>query len=78
MVDALNDPGVTLEVLGAQWRAEMLISVAGVEQSVVSVVEQLVQFHPDGWQRGSLKANLSKYSGVAEIIFRLTLESVTA
>lgn len=77
MVHSLDNTGVKLEVLGAQWRAQMYIDDgSGTDVLVAELVERRVQADPDGWQRGSLAAHISKLSAVTTITFVLQLESV--
>lgn len=73
-----SDTAVTIKVLGARWRAQILIDIGGGDIVRAEWVESLVQARPDGWQRATLAANVSKLVGSATLTFRLALEQVTA
>jgi hypothetical protein len=75
MVHRLVDPGVKLDILGAQWRAQLYINDGVDDVLVTELVEHRVQADPDGWQRGALAAHISKLSAVTTLTFILKLES---
>jgi hypothetical protein len=79
MVAQLDDPNVSLFVLGAQWRAQMYVDM-GIGDPILraELTENVVQSDPDGWMRGSLAAHISKISQVVTLIFKLTLEHAAA
>lgn len=69
LVGHLNDPAVTVKVLGARWVARAYIT----DELRAEVAE------PAGheWQRSELALHLSKLTGTFQIKFTLALESVT-
>lgn len=76
MVHSLADTNVKLEILGAQWRAQLYINDGVDDVLVAELVERRVQADPDGWQRGSLAAHVSKLSlALTTLTFVLQLES---
>ena len=78
IVDTAADPNVTVEVLGARWKAQMFVDIGGGDVLRAELVEDLVQADPNGWQRGSLAAHVSKVAGVVILTFKLSLESITS
>ena len=75
IVHDLANANVTLEILGAQWRAQLYINDGTDDVLCAELVESRVQVDPDGWQRGSMAANISKLSAVTTLTFVLKLES---
>jgi hypothetical protein len=71
-----SDTALTLEVLGARWRAQLFIDTGSGPVLRAELVENLVQSDPNGWQRGSMAAHISKVSATATLTFKLILEPV--
>jgi hypothetical protein len=75
MVPVVGDTGVTLEVHGVRWRASLDLHDGIAPHRSIELVESEVQADGDGWLRAGLAANVSKYSGLADVIFTLILEA---
>jgi hypothetical protein len=75
MVPVVGDTGITLEIHGVKWKASMDLDDGITVHRAVELVESDVQADNDGWLRAGLAANVSKYSGLADVIFTLTLEA---
>jgi hypothetical protein len=74
----LADTGVTVEVLGALWRAKAEVDIGAGFVTRAELVEHLVQADPDGFQRATMAMHVSKIAANSAIRFTLALESVTA
>jgi hypothetical protein len=74
MVHSLANAAVKLEMFGAQWRAQLYITVGGSDILVAELIEPRVQADPDGWQRASIAAHVSKLAITTGIKFILSLE----
>jgi len=73
----VNEAGaaVTIERLGLRWRAQAFVNA----QLVAELVEQAGSADPDGWQRATMAANISRLAlnDTFFLQFRLSLEAHT-
>ena len=78
MVKKDDDSAVQVEMLGAQWRAQLFVDTGSGPILRTELVEQAIHADPDGWQRAMLAAHVSKIDGTATVTFKLSLEEVTS